>query len=56
MENKNNKVSKYASQAYIDAAFSLKVFNKLNKEHTDGCRYGQPDGPDDYIKDCECED
>ena len=20
-----------------------------------GCSYGQPDGPDDYYKDCECE-
>lgn len=22
--------------------------------HWSDCKYGQPDGPDDFIKDCEC--
>ena len=25
------------------------------REHIEnGCSYGQPDGPDDYFKDCDC--
>jgi len=27
------------------------------QEHSNnGCRYGQPSGPDDFINDCECEE
>lgn len=27
------------------------------RKHADqGCSYGQPDGFDDYFKDCECEE
>ena len=25
-----------------------------NCYHYEACIYGQPDGPDDYIKDCDC--
>ena len=28
----------------------------MKKHHNNGCSYGQPDGPDDIIKDCDCEE
>ena len=26
------------------------------EDHEAGCPFGQPDGPDDFFKDCECSD
>lgn len=33
---------------------SLKSSDIEDHDTEGGCQYGQADGPDDYIKDCEC--
>lgn len=31
-----------------------KVIQIFDEDHLEGCIYGQPDGPDDYINECDC--
>ena len=37
---------------------AISIFDSFEEEvmyHSkNGCSYGQPDGPDDYFKDCDC--
>lgn len=32
------------------------MFEDLLEHIKNGCNYGQPDGPDDYVTECECEE
>lgn len=32
----------------------LELVEKIQKHRAQGCNYGQPDGPADFIKECEC--
>lgn len=32
----------------------MKIITIFDEEHLDYCSYGRPDGPDDYCKECDC--
>ena len=37
-------------------AYAPKKEKQFEDHVAQGCRYGQPDSPDSYIKDCDCEE